>query len=117
VLPFEVHGLLPAAHRPVPAGRPTFPRPVIGSERSRPPLWRPRRAPAHDSWPAAPLKGDLDWIALKAINRDRTRRYETANALALDVERYLENKPIVRPPLTWAIPPRNSSAGTGSAYR
>ena len=45
------------------------------------------------------LRGDLDWIVLKAIERDRTRRYETANALALDIERHLENKPVAaRPP-------------------
>jgi serine/threonine protein kinase len=45
------------------------------------------------------LRGDLDWIVLKAIDRDRTRRYDTANALASDIERHLGNKPIVaRPP-------------------
>jgi hypothetical protein len=45
------------------------------------------------------LRGDLDWIVLKAIDRNRARRYETANALALDLERHLENRPIVaRPP-------------------
>jgi len=45
------------------------------------------------------LKGDLDWIVLKAIERDRTRRYETASALGLDIQRHLDNKPIVaRPP-------------------
>ena len=45
------------------------------------------------------LRGDLDWIVLKAIERDRARRYETANALASDIERHLENKPVVaRPP-------------------
>ena len=45
------------------------------------------------------LRGDLDWIVLKAINKDRTRRYETANGLGLDIQRHLENKPVVaRPP-------------------
>ena len=45
------------------------------------------------------LKGDLDWIVLKAINKDRTRRYETANGLGLDIQRHLEDKPVVaRPP-------------------
>jgi len=45
------------------------------------------------------LRGDLDWIVLKAIERDRRRRYETANALGLDIQRYLDDKPIVaRPP-------------------
>jgi tetratricopeptide (TPR) repeat protein len=45
------------------------------------------------------LRGDLDWIVLKAIDHDRARRYDTANALASDITRHLENKPVVaRPP-------------------
>jgi hypothetical protein len=41
------------------------------------------------------LKGDLDWIVMKALEKDRTRRYETANGLAMDVGRYLNNEPVV----------------------
>jgi len=45
------------------------------------------------------VKGDLDWIAMKAMEPDRTRRYETANALALELQRYLANEPVLaRPP-------------------
>src|SRR5882724_3450507 len=45
------------------------------------------------------VRGDLDWIAMKALEKDRTRRYETANDLALDVKRFLENEPVsARPP-------------------
>jgi eukaryotic-like serine/threonine-protein kinase len=45
------------------------------------------------------LKGDLDWIVMKALEKDRTRRYETVNGLALDVGRYLDNEPVLaRPP-------------------
>ncbi|HOY59808.1 MAG TPA: serine/threonine-protein kinase, partial [Verrucomicrobiota bacterium] len=45
------------------------------------------------------LRGDLDWIVLKALEKDRTRRYPTANDLALDIRRYLDNEPILaRPP-------------------
>ncbi len=45
------------------------------------------------------LKGDLDWIVMKALEKDRRRRYETANALAMDLQRYLNNEPVVaRPP-------------------
>src|SRR5258708_2920660 len=45
------------------------------------------------------VRGDLDWIAMKALEKDRTRRYETANGLALDVKRFLENEPVsARPP-------------------
>jgi len=45
------------------------------------------------------LRGDLDWIVMKALEKDRNRRYQTANALAMDVQRFLDNEPIVaRPP-------------------
>ena len=45
------------------------------------------------------LEGDLDWIVMKALEKDRTRRYETANGLAMDLQRYLNNEPVVaRPP-------------------
>jgi len=40
------------------------------------------------------LKGDLDWIAMKAMEKDRTRRYATVNGLALDLGRYLEHKSV-----------------------
>jgi serine/threonine protein kinase/WD40 repeat protein len=41
------------------------------------------------------LKGDLDWIVMKCLEKDRTRRYETANGLALDIKRHLDNEPVV----------------------
>jgi len=45
------------------------------------------------------LKGDLDWIVMKTLEKDRKRRYETANGLAMDVRRYLNNEPVTaRPP-------------------
>jgi tetratricopeptide (TPR) repeat protein len=45
------------------------------------------------------LRGDLDWIAMKCLEKDRARRYETANGLAMDVQRYLADEPVVaRPP-------------------
>jgi hypothetical protein len=45
------------------------------------------------------LKGDLDWIVMKALEKDRTRRYETANGLAMDIQRYLDSEPVIaRPP-------------------
>jgi serine/threonine protein kinase len=40
------------------------------------------------------IRGDLDWIAMKTLEKDRTRRYETANGLAMDIRRYLNNEPI-----------------------
>jgi serine/threonine protein kinase/tetratricopeptide (TPR) repeat protein len=45
------------------------------------------------------LRGDLDWIVMKALEKDRARRYETANGLARDVQRYLADEPVAaRPP-------------------
>jgi hypothetical protein len=45
------------------------------------------------------MKGDIDWIVMKCLEKDRRRRYETAGALAADVGRYLVNQPITaRPP-------------------
>ncbi len=45
------------------------------------------------------LKGDLDWIVMKALDPDRARRYETVNGLAMDIDRHLANEPVVaRPP-------------------
>ncbi|HLX95835.1 MAG TPA: serine/threonine-protein kinase [Verrucomicrobiae bacterium] len=45
------------------------------------------------------LRGDLDWIVMKCLEKDRRRRYETANGLAMDVQRYLNNEPVIaRPP-------------------
>ena len=50
------------------------------------------------------VRGDLDWIVMKALEKDRRRRYGTANDLATDVQRHLEHQPVV------AIPP-------GTLYR
>jgi serine/threonine protein kinase len=45
------------------------------------------------------LRGDLDWIVMKCLEKDRSRRYETANGLAVDIQRHLDNEPITaRPP-------------------
>jgi serine/threonine protein kinase/WD40 repeat protein len=47
------------------------------------------------------LKGDLDWIVMKCLEKDRTRRYETAIDIAADLQRHLTNEPVVaRPPST-----------------
>jgi hypothetical protein len=45
------------------------------------------------------VRGDLDWITMKALEKDRTRRYETANGLARDIQRYLADEEVeARPP-------------------
>jgi serine/threonine protein kinase/Tfp pilus assembly protein PilF len=47
------------------------------------------------------LKGDLDWITLKAMAKDRTHRYASASELVSDIERYLKNEPVsASPPST-----------------
>jgi eukaryotic-like serine/threonine-protein kinase len=45
------------------------------------------------------IRGDLDWIVMKALEKDRARRYETANGLALDAKHFLASEPVMaRPP-------------------
>src|SRR5262249_49366590 len=47
------------------------------------------------------FRRDLDWIVLKALEKDRNRRYETASALAEDVQRFLRDEPVLAwPPST-----------------
>jgi serine/threonine protein kinase/multisubunit Na+/H+ antiporter MnhF subunit len=47
------------------------------------------------------VRGDLDWIVMKCLEKDRNRRYETANSLASDLERHINNEPVLaRPPST-----------------
>lgn len=48
------------------------------------------------------LKGDLDWIVLKCLEKDRVRRYESVGALAQDVQRSLVNDPVEARPPTWS---------------
>ena len=57
------------------------------------PLERPKA-----SGLASRLKGDLDWITMKALDKDRTRRYETSNGLAMDVRRHLAGEPVLAAP-------------------
>jgi superkiller protein 3 len=40
------------------------------------------------------VKGELDWIVMKSLEKDRNRRYETANGFAMDVQRYLADEPV-----------------------
>lgn len=48
------------------------------------------------------LRGDLDWIVMKTLEKDRSRRYETASSLAADIQRYADNKPVLASPPTSA---------------
>jgi serine/threonine protein kinase len=48
------------------------------------------------------IRGELDWIVMKALDKDRNRRYETANGFAMDVQRYLADEPVQAcPPSAW----------------
>jgi eukaryotic-like serine/threonine-protein kinase len=48
------------------------------------------------------LHGDLDWIVMKCLEKDRTRRYDTVNLLAMDLNRYMQQQPVLaRPPSQW----------------
>lgn len=47
---------------------------------------------------ASQLRGDLDWITMKALEKDRTRRYDTASDLAHDVRRHLHHEPVTAGP-------------------
>ncbi len=44
------------------------------------------------------IRGDLDWIVMKCLEKDRTRRYETANGVMVDIQRHLNNEPVVARP-------------------
>jgi tetratricopeptide (TPR) repeat protein len=44
------------------------------------------------------VRGDLDWIVLKCLEKNRARRYETANALLMDIQRHLCNEPVIARP-------------------
>lgn len=47
------------------------------------------------------VRGDLDWIVMKCLEKDRARRYETASGISADLNRYLKNEPVIaRPPST-----------------
>jgi len=49
---------------------------------------------------SASLRGELDWIVMQALEKDRSRRYESASALAADIQRYLTDEPVLACPPT-----------------
>ncbi|MBL9136157.1 MAG: tetratricopeptide repeat protein [Verrucomicrobiales bacterium] len=65
-------------------------------EKKPTPTWN-RGLPGNDAFRA--ITGDLDWIVMKCLEKDRRRRYDTVNGLAMDLTRYLANEPVLaRPP-------------------
>jgi tetratricopeptide (TPR) repeat protein/tRNA A-37 threonylcarbamoyl transferase component Bud32 len=88
-------------------------RRVIREE--EPPKPSMRLSDSHDSLPSISalrhtepalltrlVRGELDWIVMKALEKDRNRRYETANGFSMDVQRYLADEPVhACPPSKW----------------
>jgi len=58
------------------------------------------------------VRGDLDWIVMKCLEKDRTRRYETANGLAADIQRHLDHEPVVARPQSTTYRVQKLSGGT-----
>ena len=61
-----------------------------------PTVGRPRSLDNKDT--VSQLRRELDWIVMKALEKDRERRYETANAFAIDIQRYLNDEPVAACP-------------------
>ena len=54
-----------------------------------------------DKW-ANMLRGEIDWIVIRAMEKERDRRYQTVNSLSMDIQRYLRNEPVIaRKPSRW----------------
>lgn len=76
---------------------PTKPSSRISSEDSLPSLSAVRRTEPRKLM--SMLRGELDWVVMKCLEKDRDRRYGTANALACDIRRYLNDEPVeAKPP-------------------
>jgi serine/threonine protein kinase len=65
----------------------------------------------------AQLRGDLDWIVMKCLEKDRTRRYETANGLAADIQRHLHRSRSRRARRARVTRSRSSSVATAGSSR
>jgi serine/threonine protein kinase len=70
------------------------PRPSLRLSTSRELLPASARRQAGPAELAKVVRGELDWIVMKALDKDRARRYETARDLARDLERYLRDEPV-----------------------
>jgi serine/threonine protein kinase len=63
------------------------------------------------------LRGDLDWITMKALEKDRARRYGAPSELAADISRYLNHEPIVARPASTGYWYGSMSGGTRRWWR
>ena len=81
------------------------PRPSTAAERRPRSCRRSRRAGNIEPRKLSGLvRGELDWIVMKALEKDRNRRYETANGLAADLRRYLDDEPVQACPPSAGVP-------------
>jgi eukaryotic-like serine/threonine-protein kinase len=96
--PFEASRLRAAAYAEI--------QRIIRTEEPERPSARLGRGTTHASADARPglsyltaaVRGDLDWITMKCLSKDRTRRYDSAGALAMDLERHLRSEPVCAAP-------------------
>ena len=93
-------GSLPFAPEKLREAGPVELRRIFVEDEPRPPSTRAREAGAVETRAiASRLQGDLDWITMKALAKERERRYSSAGALADDIGRYLADEPVeARPP-------------------
>ncbi|MCG8650943.1 MAG: tetratricopeptide repeat protein [Pirellulales bacterium] len=90
---------LPEKIRLIQNQEPSKPSTRLSSDASLPTLAAARKTDPHRLMVL--LKGELDWVVMKCLEKDRERRYQTANGLAQDIQRYLRNEPVeARPPST-----------------
>jgi serine/threonine protein kinase/WD40 repeat protein len=102
-LPFDAHAFLSGGvdqvRQRIRESEPAKPSARLGT---LPPEERTTLARLRGSVPhqlSLQLRGDVDWIVLRCLEKDRTRRYDTASALAADIRRHLRHEPVVaRPP-------------------
>jgi WD40 repeat protein len=88
---FEMHRVIREQDPPKPSSRVTTAAETANEVAERRHTKPPRLAQQ--------LRGDLDWITLKALEKDRARRYPSASEFAADIERYLADEPVTaRPP-------------------
>lgn len=92
--PFDQQTLLSVAHdemlRIIREQEPLAPSTRISQLQAQNGVDAMRKSPV----PASILKGELDWIVMKAIEKDRSRRYESASSFEADIGRYLANEPV-----------------------
>ncbi len=101
---------------------------ILRHPRRRAPKPSTRLSESHESLPSVAalrktepakltklVRGDLDWIVMKALEKDRTRRYETASGFARDIERHLEGDPVEAGPPGASYRLRKYARSTDSA--